>query len=103
VSIAKRGRNYHATCDEHLHVLSGRATFGMERPQNGTGFAPGELLFFRRGTVHAMPSIKDAPVVFLFADTSRRNPRHIIFVNPKSGTPETFICVKGRWGGQSQC
>jgi hypothetical protein len=35
VSIAKRGRNYHATCDEYLYVLSGRATFEMERPQNG--------------------------------------------------------------------
>ncbi len=44
--------HYHATCDEYLYVLSGRGTFWMERPENGGEFAPGQLLFFRRGTVH---------------------------------------------------
>jgi len=102
VSISKRGRDFHATCDECLNVLSGGATFGMERLQNGGGVAPGELLSFHRGTVHAVPSIKDAPVVFSSVDTPRRDPRDIIFFNPKNGTPETFICAKALVG-ESQC
>jgi hypothetical protein len=63
----------------------------------GGGFAHAELLFFRRGTVHAMPSIKDALVVFLSVDTPRRDPRDITFVNPTNGTPETFVRAKDRW------
>ena len=83
--------HYHATCDEYLYVLSGRGTFWMERPENGGEFSPGQLLFFRRGTIHALPTIIEAPVVFLSVDTPRRDPRDIIFVNPEDGTPETFI------------
>jgi hypothetical protein len=49
------------------------------------------LLFFKRGTVHAQPKILEEPVVFLSIDTSRRNPRDIVFVNPEDGTPESFI------------
>lgn len=88
--------HYHATCDEYLYVLSGRGAFWMERPENGGEFAPGHLLFFRRGTVHAFPSITKAPVVFLSVDTPRRDRRDIIFVNPEDGTPETFIRAKDR-------
>ncbi len=94
--------HYHATCDEYLYVLSGRGTFWMERPENGGEFAPGQLLFFRRGTVHAIPSIKDGPVVFLSVDTPRRDPRDIIFVNPEDGTPETFIRAKDQPNRGSQ-
>ena len=74
----------------------------MERPENGGEFAPGQLLFFRRGTVHAFPSIKDRPVVFLSVDTPRRDPRDIIFVNPDDGTPETFIRAKDQPNRGSQ-
>jgi mannose-6-phosphate isomerase-like protein (cupin superfamily) len=83
--------HYHATCDEYLYALSGRGTFWMERPENGGEFAPGQLLFFRRGTVHALPTIIAGPVVFLSVDTPRRDPRDIIFINPADGTPESFI------------
>lgn len=83
--------HYHATCDEYLYVLSGRGTFWMERPENGGEFAPGQLLFFRRGTIHALPTMITGPIVFLSVDTPRRDPRDIIFVNPEDGTPETFI------------
>jgi mannose-6-phosphate isomerase-like protein (cupin superfamily) len=83
--------HYHATCDEYLYVLSGRGTFWMEHPENGGEFSPGQLLFFRRGTIHALPTIIATPVVFLSVDTPRRDPRDIIFVNPEDGTPETFI------------
>ncbi|MCK8787729.1 cupin domain-containing protein [Roseomonas sp. NAR14] len=83
--------HYHATCDEYLYVLSGRGTFWMETAANGGEFAPGQLLFFRRGVVHALPDILEAPLVFLSVDTPRRDPRDIVFVDPSSGTPESFI------------
>lgn len=83
--------HYHATCDEYLYVLSGRGSFWMGSPENGGEFAPGHLLFFKRGTVHALPAIAEWPVVFLSVDTPRRDPNDIIFVNPQDGTPESFI------------
>ena len=86
--------HYHATCDEYLYVISGRGTFWMESVVNAGEFAPGLLLFFKRGTVHAFPEILEAPVVFLSVDTPRRDPKDIIFVNPDDGTPETFIHQK---------
>ncbi|MFC7396852.1 cupin domain-containing protein [Chelatococcus sp. GCM10030263] len=83
--------HYHASCDEYLYVVSGRGTFWMGSPDNLRTFAPGQLLFFTRGTVHALPDILEAPVVFLSIDTPRRDPKDIIFANPEDGTPETFI------------
>lgn len=83
--------HYHATCDEYLFVLSGRGTFWMEDPATKAEFAPGDLLFFERGTVHALPEILEEPVVFFSVDTPRRVPTDIIFVNPEDGTPATFM------------
>lgn len=83
--------HYHAGCDEYLYVLSGRGTFWMGDPSNGAEFAPGDLLFFKRNTVHAIPAILEEPVVFLSFDTPRRDPKDVIFVNPGDGTPESFI------------
>jgi mannose-6-phosphate isomerase-like protein (cupin superfamily) len=83
--------HYHATCDEYLYVLSGRGTFWMEDPTTKAEFTAGDLLFFERGTVHAMPDILEEPVVFLSVDTPRREPTDIIFVNPEDGTPATFM------------
>jgi mannose-6-phosphate isomerase-like protein (cupin superfamily) len=83
--------HYHATCDEYLYVLSGRGTFWMGDASNVGEFAPGQLLFFKRKTVHALPKILAGPVVVLSIDTPRRDPKDIIFVNPEDGTPETFI------------
>ena len=83
--------HYHATCDEYLFVLSGRGTFWMEDPATKAEFAPGNLLFFERGTVHSLPDILEEPVVFLSVDTPRREPTDIIFVNPEDGTPATFM------------
>jgi mannose-6-phosphate isomerase-like protein (cupin superfamily) len=87
--------HYHANSDEHLYVLSGRGTFWMGTPENSGGFAPGDLLTFKRGTVHALPQMLEMPVVFLAIDTPRRDPKDIIFVNPQDGTPESFIRDKG--------
>ncbi|HVJ54253.1 MAG TPA: cupin domain-containing protein [Aliidongia sp.] len=83
--------HYHATCDEYLFVISGRGTFWMADPSTKAEFGPGQLLFFARGTVHALPDILAEPVVFLSVDTPRRDPKDIIFVNPEDGTPESFI------------
>lgn len=83
--------HYHATCDEYLYVFSGRGTFWMKDPATKAVFEPGQLLFFERGTVHAMPELFEHPVVFLSIDTPRRAPTDIIFVDPKDGNPETFM------------
>jgi mannose-6-phosphate isomerase-like protein (cupin superfamily) len=83
--------HYHAGSDEYLYVLSGRGTFWMGDASNGGEFGPGDLLFFKRRTVHALPVILEEPVVFLSFDTPRRDPKDIIFVNPEDGTPESFI------------
>ena len=83
--------HYHAGSDEYLYVLSGRGTFWMGDASNGAEFGPGDLLVFKRRTVHALPGILEGPVVFLAFDTPRRDPKDIIFVNPEDGTPDSFI------------
>ncbi|VFU07163.1 Cupin [Methylocella tundrae] len=88
--------HYHATCDEYLFVLSGRGTYWMGSAANGGVFAPGQLLFFKRGIIHAMPELIEGPVVFFSVDTPRRDPKDIIFVNPEDGTPESFIQDKSK-------
>ena len=84
-----------------LSVLGlGALTFGLiDAGQSGwsgpaavTAFGPGQLLFFEKGTVHAMPALEPGdPVVFLSIDTPRRAPTDIIFVNPEDGTPASFM------------
>ena len=83
--------HYHAGCDEYLFVLSGRGTFWMEDASTEAPFGPGDLLFFERGTVHAIPILKEEPVVFMSVDTPRREPTDIIFVDPADGSPSTFM------------
>ena len=83
--------HYHATCDEYLYVFSGRGTFWAGNVSTKAEFKPGELLFFERGTIHAMPELFEHPVVFLSVDTPRREPTDIIFVDPSDGSPETFM------------
>ncbi|MCW8281511.1 cupin domain-containing protein [Agrobacterium sp. InxBP2] len=88
--------HYHRGCDEYLYVLSGRGTFWIEDPSTEAEFKPGDLLFFEKGTVHALPKIIEEPVVFLSVDTPRREPKDIVFVNSDDGTPETFIAQRER-------
>jgi mannose-6-phosphate isomerase-like protein (cupin superfamily) len=83
--------HYHARSDEYLYVVSGKGTFWMGTPANGGAFGPGHFLFFRRGTIHALPEILEGPVVFLALDAPRRDPKDILFVNAADGTPESFI------------
>lgn len=83
--------HYHANSDEYLYVLSGRGTFWMGDPSDQAQFGPGDLLFFRRGVVHALPDLLQEPVVFFSVDAPRRDPGDVVFVNPGDGTPESFI------------
>jgi mannose-6-phosphate isomerase-like protein (cupin superfamily) len=83
--------HYHATCDEYLYVFSGRGTFSMEDPASEAEFQPGQLLFFARNTVHAMPKLFEHLVVFLSVDAPRRDPMDIIFVNPSDGSPQSLM------------
>ena len=83
--------HYHMGSDEYLYVLSGAGTFWMGTDSNVGEFAPGDLLFFKRRVVHALPKILEGPVAFLSFDTPRRDPKDVIFVNPQDGTPESFV------------
>ena len=83
--------HYHANSDEYLYVLSGRGTFWMGDASDLAEFGPGDLLFFQRGVVHALPDLFEQPVVFFSVDAPRRDPKDVIFVNPGDGTPEGFI------------
>ncbi len=85
--------HYHATCDEYLLVLSGRATFflGDAEPFE---VGPGQLIFFKQATIHGTPQILEEPFIVLAVDTPRRDPADVIFVNPSEGTPDSFIQSK---------
>ncbi|HTI40885.1 MAG TPA: cupin domain-containing protein [Vicinamibacterales bacterium] len=82
--------HYHKSCDEYLLVVSGR---GLFRIGDGQWFEAreGQLIFFKKSTVHAIKLLDKEPLVFLAVDTPRRPPTDIHFVNPGDGTPQTFI------------
>ena len=84
--------HYHATCDEYLLIVSGRASFRMG-DQAPVEIGSGHLIFFKKGTVHAIEILEET-LVFLSVDTPRRDPRDVIFVNPADGTPDTFVRTK---------
>jgi mannose-6-phosphate isomerase-like protein (cupin superfamily) len=82
--------HFHKTCDEYLLVVSGRAKFflGNDEPFE---LGPGQLVFFKQGTVHGATEILEQPFVVFAVDTPRRDPRDIHFVNPADGTIDTFL------------
>jgi len=82
--------HYHTSCDEYLLVVSGR---GLFRIAEGDWFEAreGQLIFFKKATVHAIKLLDTEPLVFLAVDTPRRPPTDIHFVNSADGTPESFI------------
>jgi quercetin dioxygenase-like cupin family protein len=81
--------HFHTSCDEYLYVLSGAAQIAIanDAPRE---IRPGELVFFKKNTVHAL-QILEHPFTVLAIDTPRRPPEDIHFVNPADGTPESFI------------
>lgn len=83
--------HYHEQCDEYLYVFSGRGTFWMGDAATEAEFGPGQLLFFERRTVHALPRLIEGPIVFLSVDCPRRAPTDVIFVDPADGNAQTFV------------
>jgi mannose-6-phosphate isomerase-like protein (cupin superfamily) len=83
-------KHYHQTCDEYLQVIAGRGVFVVEG-NDPVELGPGQLLFFRRNTVHSIPQVVEAPLVFFAVDTPRRDPSDVHFVDPSDGTPASFI------------
>ena len=83
--------HFHRTCDEYLYVVSGRGRFWMDHADTIADCAPGQLICFDRETVHAIPEILEAPLVFMSIDAPRREPTDIVFVDPDDGSPETFM------------
>lgn len=82
--------HYHETSDEYLYVLSGRAMFFMgDEPLFEV--RPGQLLFFKKRTIHGMPTILEHPVVFMSVDTPRRPPGDIVFVDEGKYTAADFV------------
>ena len=82
--------HYHKTCDEYLQVISGRGKFVVDGAEP-VELGPGQLLFFRRNTVHSIPEIVEGPLVVFSVDTPRRDPADVTFVDPRDGTAATFI------------
>jgi len=82
--------HYHKTCDEYLQVISGRGKFVVDGGEP-IELGPGQLLFFRRNTVHSIPEIVEGPLVVFSVDTPRRDPADVTFVDPGAGTTATFI------------
>ena len=82
--------HFHKTCDEYLLVVSGRALFRIGE-DDWFEAREGQLIFFKKSTVHAIRLLDNEPLVFLAVDTPRRDPKDIHFVNPADGTPESFI------------
>ena len=82
--------HHHNQCNEYLYVLSGRGTFWMEDPKEQQEFGPGELLYFKKKTVHSLPDILESPVIFMSLDTPRRDPEDIHFENPAHGSAASW-------------
>ncbi len=82
--------HYHKTCDEYLQVISGRGKFIVDGGEP-VELGPGQLLFFRRNTIHSIPEIVESPLVVFSVDTPRRDPSDVTFVDPRDGTAATFI------------
>ncbi len=81
--------HFHRTCDEYLLVLSGRARFTVgETPAQDLGV--GQLLFFKREVVHRI-EVLEHPVVVFAVDTPWRDPNDVTFVDPGSGTAQSFL------------
>ena len=79
-TLAPVPAHYHATCDEYVFVLEGSGTVWLEDPRHETPFYPGDLLFFARTVVHAMPRIFGGSVLSFSVDTPRRDPNDVIMI-----------------------
>ena len=83
-TLAPVPAHYHATCDEYVYILEGSGTVWLEDPRHETPFNPGDLLFFARDVVHAMPQIFSGSVLSFSVDTPRRDPHDVIMIDDAS-------------------
>jgi mannose-6-phosphate isomerase-like protein (cupin superfamily) len=82
--------HFHKSCDEYLVVISGRARFVVGDAQP-VEVSPGRMQFFRREVVHGFPEILEHPFVIFSVAAPRLEPSDVHFVDPSTGTPESFI------------
>jgi len=75
--------HFHKSCDEYLQVILGRGRFVVDE-QEPVELGSGQLLFFRRNTVHAIPEVIEGPLVVFSVDTPRRDPADVTFVDPEN-------------------
>jgi len=82
--------HYHATCEEHLYLLTGKVAFSVsdERPRI---LEAGQLVTFDRNVVHAIPEVLEEPAVFLAVDTPRRVPSDVVYVRPDDARVRPFV------------
>ncbi|HET6505063.1 MAG TPA: cupin domain-containing protein [Amycolatopsis sp.] len=86
--------HYHNECDENLYVVSGRGTFHLDGQEYEA--RPGMFLCFEKKKVHGFPAVTEHPLVVLAIDVPRRRPDDIVFVDPASGSAETFMARNAR-------
>lgn len=81
--------HYHKQCDELLYLVSGRVIckIGDEEPKE---LSAGNCIIFARDIVHALEPLPGEPVVFVTADTPRRDPKDVHFVDPKDAEGKAF-------------
>ena len=69
--------HYHVGSDETCMCFREEARSGWATRRTRGSLRAGDLLVFKRRTVHALPEILEGPVVFLAIDTPRRDPKDI--------------------------
>lgn len=82
--------HYHEQCDEHLYLYSGEVNFQIADQPPRT-IIPGQMVIFKRRTVHAITEIRREPAVFVTLDTPRRAPDDVVFVDA-AATDRDFVC-----------
>ncbi len=82
--------HFHRSSDEYLYILTGSAEILIDSDAPRL-LKPGDLVFFRKTTPHAIPRVLEHPFTVLAIDTPRRPAEDIHFVDPADGTPDTFI------------
>ena len=79
-TLAPVPAHYHKGCDEYVYILEGSGTVWLESARHEAPFYPGDLLFFAREVVHAMPQIFSGSVLSFSVDTPRRDPHDIVMM-----------------------
>jgi mannose-6-phosphate isomerase-like protein (cupin superfamily) len=82
--------HYHATCDEHLYLLTGKVAFTIADEAPRTLDAT-QLVIFDRNVVHSISEVLEAPAVFFTVDTPRRAPGDVIYVNAVDARIRPFV------------